>query len=297
MITLYTSGGIGDQLQGFVVAKLLQDRGQEVAVNCCARNEVYRVLDYLFHGKLPIAQLPEDTGDKLANDDSFFQEMTKGEEAYLVWPDLLFRHPRSVGLLTKQFLRLNSVKSLRLFADDFSFCDKRIYVGLVTSTEGYLYPKIPELLDELSATFPDYEIYFPLVKQWADKKLNLGHFDRSFDGNVNIDTEPHIVLSIERMMDSAYCICTDNGPSHIAYHTGMNRLLLDPRFGYNNQTIPWAARWRETLDDSVPLELDPKTITQIVKTNLQCPQTRLIPQRVVAMNLGKDWSKELLFKW
>lgn len=305
---ILTAGGIGDQVLGFQCAdsiNLFKEKTNEklsVTVCCCARNEVFKPLRYLFDQKFTVFQHQEEerwATNRFLENNLHLLEVFKQQydTIYFVVPDHLFRHPLSFPYLEfdtyPQIIRSN-----RLLLDRY-YPQGDIYVGLVTSTEGYLYYAIPELLIALAEKFPDRLIHFPLLKKWNNKPLYLGDFRIDFPKNVLIYANPDINDQIDLIRRSSYGIYTDNGMSHIAFQLGQPRLLLDPRFEMDSirRSIPWLARWREDLTESVSIKTQPEEVARCVETNLRVPETMLLPRNMVLKNLNEDWSRELIFKY
>lgn len=295
------NGGIGDIILSYQCGSVLESSGKfkDIFYFHPVRSEIYRVVKRLFnkksleinpkYGKLEF--------DAEIKEEFFKQFFIKPEDSqvYFVEPDLLFRNP-----LAFDYKSYNTtperIRQIRLLESRWK-PEKIIYVGLVTSTDGYLYHNIPDLIVSLAEKLPDHIIYFPLVDKWDNKQLNLGDFNKQFPKNVLIHNNPDFLESIKWMERSCYGIYTDNGSSHLAYQLGQPRLLLDPRFPVSKLTSPWVARWRTTTEESIPIQIEPDDASEIVKTHLTVPQTRLIPAMNVLMNLGANWSNDLIFKF
>ncbi len=289
---ILTAHGLGDNILGLQCASFIPG----CQVISCSRDDVFRPLDYLFSARFQLRQ--SDLKDKWGHENYILSnqqelnELQKDGPVYFVIPDLLFRGPLAFDY-RKYNLSPPAIRSRRLLMADWK-PQKIVYVGLCTSTDGYLYHDIPGLLKNLGAALPDYIIYFPNLKQWAGRYLSYGDLS-NLGGNVHIHENPDFCESLDFLKRSAYGIFTDNGPSHVAYQLGMPRLLLDPRVGAAN--IAWRARWRETDEESIQITIDPKAITEIVKTNLETPETLLIRRTEVWVNRFPNWPRELIFKY
>ena len=299
---ILTAGGIGDQILGFQCAQIIKNYllNPNITVECCARNDVYEPLEYLFGRKFYIKQNPlkEDLAKLIEENNpigiNIINKYKENYEVYYIVPDHLFRHELSFDF--KKF-RTNPqiIRGISLL---YSYnINKDIYIGLISNTEGYLYYDIPELLRKLSEYLPKRTFHVPILNKWADKNIFMGDFNNLPD-NIKIYRNPNLIEQIKLMRGCCYGIYTDNGPSHIAYQFAQSRLLLDPRFGVEpRQSIPWLARWRENITESISIKNKPEHIARLVKTNLEIPQTTLIPRDCVLKNLDSDWSRELLFKY
>ncbi|MEK6883582.1 MAG: hypothetical protein AABY22_28395 [Nanoarchaeota archaeon] len=146
----------------------------------------------------------------------------------------------------------------------------------------------------------DYTIYCPVLEKWADKEIktsNISFDDGAFHKNVYLNKNPDFIESLKWLEKSCYCVCADNGISHISFHLGQQRLLLDSRFGFNRPNLAFYARWRETEEDSVDLRTSIDEVVALVKLNLTEPETTLLPKRVVLNNLHENWARELIYKY
>lgn len=292
--------GIGDTLLSFQCASMVEKQGFQPTVILATREDVFNPVNYLFGADFNIVKGREDwTKDYCILNDPLLIAKLRVEynckDFYYVEPDLLYRNPYSFDY-KRFFCHPQTIRQQRLLTHRWK-PHEIVYVGLVTSTDNYLYGAIPELLIELGKALPNHEIYFPKVKKWAGRELNLGNFSRQFPSNVTIHEDPKLEDSLDILMKSEYGIYTDNGPSHISYQLGQQRLLLDPRFGFTRQTGPWVARWRSSIEDSVSINCRPEDVTRLVVTNLQVPQTQLLPKAYVISNLNSEWSRELIFKF
>jgi hypothetical protein len=209
-----------------------------------------------------------------------------------VIPDLLFGNPHAFD-----YQRYNThpqiIKSKRLLTHRGAPTNQ-IYLGLTSSTEGYVYQDVTGLAVGLAEALPDYHILLPSISQWAGKEVAPFKVENP-PANLTIIQDGSFESAIENLRHSCYFVGTDNGPSHLAYHYGIPRLILDPQF----IRLPWVARWKEDITECVPIEIPPKMAIQTVVTNLAIPQTCLIPRGAVAKEcmLNPDWSSKLLLKY
>lgn len=306
-----TAGGIGDQILGFQCAKaltlVLEDkRIIDAELLCCARDEVYKPLKHLFDvGLFNVSQHPDK--EKWAEDDwiiknqdvfhKFTKEIDDFEDAFFVVPDHLFRSPLSFDY-KKYKLSLQNIKSLRLLTHQYKPTETDVYVGIVSNTEGYLYYDIPNLLSSLGKSMPDKVFHFPILKSWANKNIYLGDFNINLPDNIIFYENPDIIEQIELMKRCCYGLYADNGMSHIAYQLGQPRVLLDPRWDNDlGRSAAWWARWREDLTDSISIKKKPDDIASLVRTNIDIPETMLLPRDVVFKNPHVNWAKEMFFKY
>lgn len=292
-INIINSDGCGGALLAFSYADYFKNLGFDVKVFYSARNECFLPIKHLFPETI---QIEEGLAEKMAeNEDIFkkFKEENICDYQFLIWPDLLNCHKHSPDL---DFFKINlkTIYSKRLLVENFVKF-KIIYLGLLSNTTGYSYRDIGGLAIKLAQTLPDYKIYLPILRNWASKEIPPIILPEVIPSNLMIDDKPDLINNIEVMKGSIYGIYTDNGPQHIAFHLGQNRLVLDPRRGFNNAMFQ--ARWREDVTDSVSINTSVNDIVKLVKTNLEIPQTNLLPKELVLMNLDTDWKRQLNFKY
>ena len=286
--------GLGDCLLAFQCSHILKVKGYtNVDVAISTRDEIFNALSCLF-GEEVIMKLPESASSEHQIEKGTSEEFNKllpnYDKVYYVIPDLLFNNPRAFDFV-KYGTNPQVIKQQRLLLHKSS-PQKRIYCGLQTVTPGYLYQDIPKLLVELAKALPEYEIYFPNLKNWANQEAFYIEDKSKFPSNVVIDDNSTLISSLNLISESCYFIGTDNGPSHIAYHFGIPRLIIDPQF--NN--LPWVARWKEDNSDSIPFNCQPSGIAELVSKNIRIPQTLMVPRICLAMSPGADWTKKLIIK-
>jgi hypothetical protein len=298
IIALFVNGGFGDAIDAIKASFLLKEKGHESIIYFLARDDVFLPYYDTFGKDFIIKQLDDRKTEQFLTNETQWKEFWTpvADEAYFIWPDLLFRHKYSFNPL-KFGIHYQTFKTLRVLTKKWTPNSSFVYVGLVTSTDGYLYHDIPLLLQRLGESLPSHKFFFPLVQTWAGRELDLGNFDRDFPENIVIHRQPKFQDQLDLIKQCIYGIYTDNGVMHYAGQLGQPRLLLDPRFGAGRNSLPWIARWRTTTDESIPISRYPEEIVKLVATNLNIPQTTLIPRMAVLNNLYEDWSRELIFKY
>ena len=305
-VLLLAAHGIGDQMLAFQCREFIPFRDADII--SCSRNETFSVLSLLYNSifsRLSQHPLGEKWGENnwiLSNQETLEELKKKYSEIYYIIPDLLFRNPLAFDY-RKYNVAPGTIKSTRTLISEWRGAnEKRITVNLNSTTPGYSYINLYYLVIYLSQFLPDYEIYVPLVTEWAGKAIehDSRFFHDKFDKNVIVDFNPKNEVWIEKLKTSCYAIVTDNGVSHIAYHLGCPRLLLDPR--YTISDTPWQARWREAgLEESLPISTPPNQVANLVKSNVLCPESALI-SRQKALELIGDfkfpcWNNILYFKY
>jgi hypothetical protein len=290
--------GLGDCFLALQISYLLKERNIP-HVNCIStREQVFDPLKHITNGVFELNHISEDISSDnkiVLNQELQNQLKTKfncSEITYNV-PDLLFKHPLALNY-DKYLLNPQLIKKQRVLVSSVKEKENIIYCGLATSTNGYLYPFLKELLIELAEALPSYTIYFPNIKKW-DREVNMGSFS-NLPRNVFIDEDPKFKNSLDILKKSKYGIFSCNGPSHVAYHLGIPRLILDPQFN----KLPWITRWKEDYEECIPLNLDFKLIKEIVCANINTPQTLLFDRKILAnllINNHNNWSNLLYFKF
>jgi len=287
--------GIGGLLQTVQAAHFVKANGDNPIILCPSRDEVFKPFDFLVSDSFKCLQVPEGQVELLIKYGKKTFGVKESDEIYLVYPDGIFRNPYSFDF-QKYKTTPAALNELRTLTHKYNPKKRHIYINMATSTEGYLYQNIPELVRTIANTLPDYEIHCSVITKWANKNINMGDFYQ-MPKNVLIYQNDDIINQINIMSQCEYGIFTDNGFSHISYHLGQNRLLIDPRYGYGPTSLIWRIRWRETDKDSLGFNSFPDDIANVVKINLEIPQTTLLPKYLVLMNQGIDWSKQLLFAY
>ncbi len=297
-VTIVTAHGLGDAILGLSAAKCVSKVNPDVRVLVSTRKEVFDPLFYAFRPflKFPIEHIPEElmSDCQLIKDINLLAPYASlKDEIAIVWPDALFRNPYALDW-QKYHIHPQVIKTMRLLKRKWH-PQKRIYAGLVSSTDGYVYKDIPKLLNAIAEVLPEYEVHFPFLETWASKKLSLGDFSQPFRNNVIIHHNPEFKEQIDLLSTCCYSVVADNGISHIAYHLGQPRLLLDSRLDQHG--LPWTARWKEDISESISIQTPATLVAMIVETNIAVPQTCLIPREAVMANLLTDWAKKLFFKY
>jgi len=272
---------------------------QHTDVLCCVRDSVFEPLNYLFGDLISLFQSPdkelwgENDGQVIRR-----QEWLKSfphKNKFCVWPDLLFRAANLSFPFDIMGLSAQVIKGHRSLTLKRTPVKKLIYVGTNTSTPEYFYNQTPELLKALACVLPDHTIYFNNLTEWAGHKLNNGDFS-NMPSNVRVAENEDFISSLKVLKESCYCVCVDNGISHIAYQLGVPRVVISNRL--TSAGSPWISRWYEDLNDCITYEdASPSKLSGLVKTNIEIPQTTLILKQIIITNPSVDWSKVLGFKY
>ena len=299
-VIIFNAHGVGDAILSFKVASFIENDSKAlIDIISCTRNEVCEPLYYLFGDRFNLKQhiLREQWGENnwiVDNIKEVKATYPNYDEYYYVIPDLLFRAKQLSFDYKKYNTHPQLIKQTRILTHKWQ-PTKRIFVGLATSTPGYLYDNVGLLLRDLAQYNPDREIYFPKLDHWAGVRIDYGNLS-DMPHNVTIKESPNFIESIDALMASEYSITTDNGFMHLSYELGIRHLILDPRYG-NNRNVIWQARWRPSMENSIPIQSHANMIARLVRTNLEVEQTNMINKNFVLNNLNSDWSRELLFKF
>lgn len=294
-VKFITSAGIGDALQAFSCAHYVQNKGNSVDVDICARTEVFNPLNEIFKDKFNIKQISEAFVQdyQLEKNIELWNKLTLGyDEAYFVLPDTLFRNPHKFDY-KKYNLNLSQIKNTKLLLDKWN-PEKICYLGLLSTTAGYTYPFISELIAFLCQQNPDWKFYLAQNVNWDGKLI---HIDiKNIPKNLIIENNPSFIQSFEWLCKSSLAIVGDNGISHLAYHLGIERVLLDPQWN----RFPWIIRWREDYSESLPITTSAIDVAKIIKNLLNNELSRLIPRKLLLDRLLQgdiNYSQELIYKF
>lgn len=305
--------GIGDGIGGSLLTAQcayfikqyneIHKNNREVDILFAARKEIFMPLEYLLWDKFKIHKRIDE--EKWGQDNYLFNHQEEldsykeqgFDEFFVVCPDYLYRNPGAFDW-KKYNTHPQIIKSTRVLTHRRVILKdvKYIFCGLTSSTPGYSYHDVPGLLRELANTLNDRIIYFPKVTSWAGINIDYGDLS-NLPSNVYIDENPDMIKSIQIAQQAEYGICLDNGFSHILWNLGVPRLLLDARMNSFRNSIPWQARWRETMEDSIPINYSVNVIVNLVKTNLETPQTMLFNRFDVLHAPSDNWKTELIFKF
>ncbi len=302
-VVLAVSGGIGDQIEGLKCASYIPDYKNRVKIYSCSRNEVFGPLYYLFGQKFQLEQVPEKfaEGYQILHNTSLVNDL-KGSAAefYFVTPDLLYRGPYAFDY-KKYNVSLPTIKSTRLLLKKYT-PKNEIYLGLMTTTPGYLYDEIVNLAIRLAVNLPDCIIHLPIITNWASQDILIpGLPILSKPENLIVYYNPDFIEQLEIQNKCCYGIYTCNGVSHIAYHLGQIRIILDPQFEKNL----WISRWKENPNECINIKTSVTDVLKLAITNLRIPQTTLLPHKNVLEIIKRDailrvetrWDWELGFKF
>jgi hypothetical protein len=284
--------GAGDCILSLQCAHYVPHSNFEIFLS--ARDEVFRAIQHCFSSVYYLKQIDEKYGENnnILNKPEWMEELGRGyDEVYYVIPDLLFRNPYAFDF-KKYRVHPQVVKQTRLLVAEAAQ-ESIVYLGLMTTTPGYLYQDLPKLVVEVAKALPNHTIYLPWIEKWANENTNLPQLPASLPGNVFVDTNPEFTDSLEWLRKSCYFVGTCNGPSHIAYQYGIPRLILDPQFN----RLPWIARWKEDYSECIPIQYQVNQVVEVIKTNIETPQTCLIPRMHVLTHSPCNWAGSLFFKF
>jgi hypothetical protein len=292
-IAMIGCGGIGDCLLSYQCGYHAETLGHEIWYFHPVRNEVFRVLNHIFPNCKQIDE-SYDEGNNFEKDvrvrAKFMKEYQNFDVYYWVVPDLLFNNDYTFPYW--QFdIHPQTIKQTRVLTHKWKkdIYNPIIYCALATSTPNYDYPYLRQLLIDLAGSLSSHTIYFPNITKWGDKELSFGDLT-NLPSNVWIDDNPDFLDSLKVLKRSEYCISTCNGVSHLSYHLGIPRLILDPQFG----KPAWISRWKEQENECIDRLTDPGTVARIVRTNIEMPQTTLIDRKYLLYD--QDWERVLMLK-
>lgn len=286
--------GIGDNLTSLQISYFFKLKGIEhINVSSC-RNEVFRPLSVFFPDLIKVDE-KYSHGNEIIYNLELEKELLNKFSCDLInynVPDLLFRNPRSLNL-EKLGLSIQIIKKHRLLLNQSLNKQRNIFLGFSSSTPGYIYPYIKKLCQYICAALPDYHFIFPKPNSW-DKPIIYGDLNSLKNiSNLEILEDPNFEDILQKLKSCCYGVFSCNGPSHLAYHLGIPRLILDPQFN----KLPWIARWKEDYEECIDINNVPEEVEKLITTNIRIPQTQLIPRQKVLENLYKNWGNELIIKY
>jgi hypothetical protein len=286
--------GLGDCILSLQCASFLK---QKPLTLISTRDEVFTPLKHAFGKRFKLKQVDESFSEdnKILKNTELVKELQSqypesNDEFYYVIPDLLFRNKYAFDY-EKYNVHPQTIKSTRLLVQD-NKPQKIIYFGTLTTTRGYDYPEAKRLMELVAKKFKDHTIYCPSLEQWGGDKVKSLISSIDLPDNVFIDVDPKFEDSIDWLKKSCYFVGTCNGPSHLAFHYGIPRLILDPQY----EKPAWISRWKEDYQESVSIQVPAELAAKIIELNIELPQTCLVPRRTVADNFIQDWPQLLLFK-
>lgn len=292
--------GLGDCLLSLQISQLLTVQGIEHKNLISTRQEIYDVLKYVFGNKFELYKIDESVSEDNAIENNFQilsdlkYEHNADNVCYNV-PDLLFTNPLSLEL-SKYNLSPQVIKKTRVLSDVYFEKDKIVYCGLATNTNGYLYRDIGNLLSSLCDKLPDYTIYFPYVTHWVRDIKYDDNILKINKPNLWIDENPNFNNSMDILKKSVYGVFTCNGPSHVAYHMNIPRLILDPQF----HRVVWMSRWKEDYEECIDISTDYNSVSELIYSNVTVPQTTMIDRKIILnmiQSQNKNWHSLFYFKY
>lgn len=301
-VVIVNSGGIGDQIEGFKCAHHIP-KTKKVKILSCSRNEVFAPLKHLFGNQFNIEQIAENTADnyRLLFDSELMNRLKgNAEEIYFSTPDLLYSGPYAFDY-QKYDVSLPVLKSTRLLLNKYE-PKNEVYLGLMSTTPGYLYENIVALAQGLARNLPNYLIHLPILTKWANQDIRIpGVPVEHPPDNLICYYDPDFIEQLEIQRKCCYGIYSCNGMSHSAFHFGQPRAILDPQF----KKSLWISRWKEVPDDCIDIKTPIFDILRLVVTNLKVPQTQLLPHKYVLNVIQRDgmlrqetrWDYELNIKF
>jgi hypothetical protein len=293
-VALITTDGIGSSIHGINCKYFIENNSYDsVKVFYPSDENKAQAIRYL-HPEVMIIPEEYQYNHNFIKDASYIErfKMKYGnyDKYYYYSPDLLFNHKYAFDY-KRYNVSPETIKQHKGLTKLFK-PEKCIYVGLTTSTPGYTYNYIKELLINLSERLPDREIFFPAIKKWAGVDLDYSYLT-GLPENVTIANNPNIVDSIKKLCKSEYGIYTCNGPSHIAYSLGQPRIVIDPQYF----KLPWLARFKETGEHCIPFDTPPAEVGKIVELNIREPISLLFDRKFL-FNIvdADDLKNKILYK-
>lgn len=286
--------GLGDAILSLKCASIIYSCNVSVKKFVAVRDEIFKPLKHLFPD---ITQLSEFYGkdNRVLKDDELVESLHKQygrfDNIYYIIPDLLYNNKMAFDW--RRF-RTNpqTIQSMKILTHLWN-PERFIFISANTTTPEYKLNNIYQIIKNVASQNPDYKVFYNNLKSWDNTNIDNGDFN-GLPENVIIGNDLPFIECIEYLIKSSYCLTIDCGIYHIANELGVPYTLLDTRLAPSS--LPWRARWRYDLDHSIPAHTDSISISKLIRTNLERPQTTLIPRTVVIDNEGRDWNKLLLIK-
>jgi hypothetical protein len=283
--------GLGDCLLSLQISFLLKSKNIDHINLISTRTEIFKILDYLYSDFLPkLENIDASLTDNEAIEKNqeilnYIIDKYKSKNITYNIPNLLFNNKLAFDANSFN-LNTGIIKQTRTLINKKQKNKDIIYCALSSNTTGYLYRDIPLLIKKIAMLLPSYTIYFPYITHWVKDISYNGDFN-NMPNNVWIDKDPDFQQSIEILSTSNYCVSTCNGPSHLAYHFGIPRLVLDPMF----KRVPWMSRWKEDYSDCIDINSNENLIAQIIYHNIKYPYTSMIDRKILADQLSTGYNK------
>ena len=282
--------GLGDCILSLQCASVIQNYGIIPKIVISARPEIQKALSFLFDSQFKLDFIDDyySKYDRMLREKKLMDEVIQGfGEIYYIVPHLIY-----CNNFRFNFEKYNTspqvIREIKLLTKNRKI-KKIIYAGLLSVKLCHMFKNSVELVIKLATAMQDYEIYFPIIQSWAGKEIPAFSFPEDIPSNLHIDVNPELKDALAVLLGSCYFVGLDNGPSHIAYQAGIPRLILDSRM----TNLGLIIRWRENLLESVPISSSTDSIVYLIKTNLEIPQTTLLPRDLCLLNKGLDWVKAL----
>ena len=298
-IAVISAHGAGDTINGFQVGDFISRQGHDVTNFVAVRDEVFKPIKYLFPEAV---QIPEEWGANNAfltnpsvalNFTEQFGDLRPFDEIIYTVPDLLFNNSKFGFDWKKYGAHPQSVRSRKLLTHLWKPEDV-IYCSLNSSTPEYqLTGRVKNIISQIAIKNPTKRVYFNNLTVWNGTKIDNGDFS-DLPENVVYFENQDFCESLEWLKKAEYVVTVDCGVLHMFNQMSDAYTLLDTRM--TPAGFPWLVRWRSNLANSIDYRTDSVTIAELVKANIEVPQSSLLPRQIAMNLLGVDWNSALLIK-
>lgn len=287
-VKIYCADGFGGCLTAYSAAILvLLYKGYDVNCYFSCSEKVYDLIAAFFN-RFPSAIKVSRVNDNWINDNS------SNSDVFDLTPD---RFDSTDKFFNEFGITWRQVKQTKALDGQFSLIppNKGVCLAFATSQPNNTYVHLNNLIDLICSGLPDHQIYFPYVREWAEKSnidygIDIQYLSLKYK-NLTIKTPTDIVSDYRYMAENfRWFIGVDNGIMNFAYHIDAERMLLD--FRDNPQ---FNIRWRQNSDDSILPFYPPKIIADAFVTMVKNPHlTGLNKKYLTGLNqlgniLGKSY--------
>lgn len=305
-----TAGGIGDTLQTLQAATLFYDKNIEkfqinpTSLPVPRRPDIYvnshqEIVDFVNKCTYFSAySCPErvggfkDSENPLNLKTDFLDELHKKyDKVFAVTPDFLFQAPLSFPWFEycKSYKRFMQTQVYTKTQDDFCHDainpnTKNIFFNFtsVTLEKNYSLPFVQKIIDLFNKT--SYNIIIARTSNWKGTPIPFFAQGRFYD---LVDKPIEEVMGVLNKCD--YFCGIDSAFSHISYHLGLPRLILQYQYNQPFHIV----RYQNDTTDCIPLNVPPEQVFNRIMLNLRDPITQALPQFNIPYQTN---TKQLLFK-
>lgn len=300
---IITTGGIGDVLHGLIAATLWFDKHSKWCTQAVSPhiyvNSHQEIVDFInkctyFKAYPCPARVNNfrDAENPLNLPSGFIDNLFNSyNNVYSCFPDALgqaafsfpwFQYVKSYKGFLQTKIRIKTQENFIHEAINKNTKNIFIHPTSVTFQKNYPLMALQELINKLNSS--NYNVIISRTSQWKGTQLPFFLQGKYYD---LVDRPIEDVVNVMNNCD--YFVGIDSGLSHIAYHLGLPRLVLQ----YDNNPYH-IARYHEDVTDDLPLSSSPEQIFNRIMLNVRDPLTYSLPAYMqIPYNFN---TKQLLYK-